>query len=377
MKPLEGTQHKTSMVTVMDSNEKVEKTIVVLGVERGGTSMVAGMIRALGVDLGERAGRNHEDPKFLTDNQDKLLSQIKEYNASKPVWGFKVPKASLILDFYDKHLRNPHYVLVFRNVEATVDSWCSRAASDPMESALHVMKYYDTALNFLKGKNRPLVFASYERACDDPEGFAKNLAEFIGVGQDEGSIKKAASIVTGEGGGYVDLPEYYFHIDALEYNQWPKLVMSSEIAEGSERHLEAGKKKVGDRVIIHPQDDFFPNDFYLGFEIVGQSSDFLAEQGLRIYMDFTGDFFPGHAFRPPLRKGKNLMRISTHGNVRRLALGALKPDYTFGFNAVQVFEVEDDEVEVSTVIHAPKPAKPSFFVRAARKTKRILSRETP
>ena len=39
-----------------------------LGVERGGTSMVAGVVRAMGINLGDHAGRNHEDPNFLKDD---------------------------------------------------------------------------------------------------------------------------------------------------------------------------------------------------------------------------------------------------------------------------------------------------------------------
>lgn len=370
MKALEATKHKKAIVTVVPVNKEEKRTIVVLGVERGGTSMVAGMIRALGVDLGERAGRNHEDPKFLTDDQDKLLEQIKVNNAAKDVWGFKIPKASMMLDFYDKHLRNPHYVLVFRNVEATVDSWCSRGANDPMDSALHAMKYYDTALNYLKGKKRPLVFASYERACDNPEGFAESLAEFVGVPQDEALIKKAASIVTGEGGGYLDLPEYYFHMEALECKEWPSDSLNIQVQADSEKHVELSSKKVGDRVVIEPEKDFFPKDFYLGFELLSKGNDLISEQGLRIYMDFTGGFFPGHAFRPPLRQGKNLIKISTHGNVKRIALGSLRPGYTFGFEQLSIFAVESEEVKYDVVPSGS--ISPSFLRRVARKIRTLL-----
>jgi len=92
-----------------------QRTVVVLGVERGGTSMAAGVIRGLGVDLGARAGLNHEDPLFLTEEQPRLANRIKMRNKETDVWGFKVPKASLMLDFYEKHLRNPYYVIVYRN----------------------------------------------------------------------------------------------------------------------------------------------------------------------------------------------------------------------------------------------------------------------
>jgi hypothetical protein len=353
MKPLEGTVGKRTIVTAVPASSAPQKTIVILGVERGGTSMVAGMIRALGVDLGERAGRNHEDPKFLTDDQDKLSAQINDYNSRKSVWGFKVPKASLMLDFYDKHLRNPHYVLVFRNVEATVDSWCSRGTNDPIQSALHAMKYYDAVLKYLNGTKRPLVFANYERACDNPEGFALDLATFIGVQADESMIKRAASIVTGDGGGYLDLPEYYFHIEALESEEWPPTAIEHHLSDDSEKHLLFSSKKVGDRVIISPKGEFFPKDFYVGFDLQSQDNEFITEQGLRIYMGFLGEFFPGHAFRPPITNGRNLIKISTNGNVRKIALGALRPGFTFGFDNLSCFASSDDSASNSYQVIQP------------------------
>ncbi|NQY25931.1 MAG: hypothetical protein HRT92_01995 [Piscirickettsiaceae bacterium] len=373
MKPMEGTSIKSSVVTVASSTQKREKTIVVLGVERGGTSMVAGMIRALGVDLGERAGRNHEDPKFLTDDKDKLLQQIEANNAEKSVWGFKVPKASLMLDFYDKHLINPYYILVFRNVEATVDSWCSRGGNDPMQSALHAMNYYNTALEFLKGKKRPLIFASYERACDNPMAFAKDLANFIGIDADERLLNKAASIVTGEGGGYLDLPEYYFHLDALDCDAWPRLPLSFKLADDSQKHYKVSEKKVGDRVILCPEGEFFPKEFYIGFDLSPKGDDLLIEQGLRVYMDFTGEFFPGHAFRPPLKKGKNLLKLSNNGNVRRIALGPLRPGYIFGYDNVECFKVEGEDSKSYFQVIQPKISSSlPLMKRVANKLKKMI-----
>lgn len=372
MKPLEGTLQKKSLIQVVGPVRSQEKTIVVLGVERGGTSMVAGMIRALGVDMGERAGRNHEDPKFLTDDEAKLLQQIKINNKVKSLWGFKVPKTSLMLEFFDKHLRNPHYILVFRNIEATVDSWCSRGGSDPMDSALHAMKYYETALHYFRGKKRPLVFANYERACDNPKDFAINLANFIGVPYNDALINKAVSIVTGEGGGYLDIPEYYFHIDALDFKKWPQVALKVHINDADEHVFSVSEKKINDKVIIQPDGDFFPKELYLGFTLLGDDVDLIRDQGLRIYMDFTGEFFPGHAFRPPLKRGKNLFKLSNNGNVRRIALGGLKAGYKFGFENIKCFK--DKSYEDYGIVSPKLSPTLSIVDRIMRKIRAICKK---
>ena len=54
-----------------------KRTYIVSVIERGGTSMVAGICRALGVDLGDHAGLNHEDPAFLRDDIDLLEKKNK------------------------------------------------------------------------------------------------------------------------------------------------------------------------------------------------------------------------------------------------------------------------------------------------------------
>jgi hypothetical protein len=55
-------------------NLEPEKTLVVLGSPRGGTSMLAGLLRELGVHMGDRIDRhNHEDQAFLSEDLEQLL----------------------------------------------------------------------------------------------------------------------------------------------------------------------------------------------------------------------------------------------------------------------------------------------------------------
>ncbi len=76
-----------------------EKTFVICGVQRGGTSMVAGTMRALGVDMGP-AGINHEDAAINEMHLDDMSNYIETRNHDAPVWGFKLPHAALNLPIY-------------------------------------------------------------------------------------------------------------------------------------------------------------------------------------------------------------------------------------------------------------------------------------
>ena len=371
-KPLEATADKQSLVIVREPNKKLVKTFVVLGVERGGTSMVAGMVRALGVDLGERAGRNHEDPRFLSEDPAILKQRIEENNKRRDCWGFKMPKASLMLDFYSENLRNPHYILVFRNIASVVDSWQTRGGSDPMQTGEHALNYYSAALTALRDSGAPLAFANYERACDNPAEFAGSLAGFLGVDQADESIARAASVVTGEGGGYVDLPEYYFHIEALQGNEPSAEIVPFDYVGGSEDLQKFGVKRVGDRIVLESVVGNFPSQFLLAFELQA-GNDFVTEQGLRIYMNFTGEFFPGHAFRPPLSNGLNIVRVSTHGNVKQIALGSLHQDVGFGVSALQCY-MDSQSEKLQTVMAAPAKRRGPFEMKLRGFARRIRDR---
>ena len=151
MKTLEKTPTKNLAIFVNPSNALRERTFVVLGVQRGGTSMVAGALRALGVDMG-RAGLNHEDRRFLHASEATLSKVIAERNFELPVWGFKAPETTLQLDFLETALRNPHFICVTRNILAVVDSFMMRGAKNPGLAMLRVLKYYNRIGRLVRGK---------------------------------------------------------------------------------------------------------------------------------------------------------------------------------------------------------------------------------
>lgn len=328
-KPSLATAKKNSSLVLNGSAKiKRQRTIVVLGVERGGTSMAAGIVRALGISMGQRAGLNHEDPLFLTDEQDRLLNRIKMRNTQEDVWGFKVPKASMMLDFYENHLRNPLYVVVYRNPVAIIDSWLQRGAGSPVGVMERIVAYQNSILELMQKTKAPVLLLNYERAVQSDttkQQTVESVASFIGVELNEELRDRAVGMMTGDGRGYVNLPEHFFAVSPLDGTPAP----SAELAmiEAEDVRDSAGwihHEKVPPRLIYTAKDsENLPKKFVLEMDFDHGGTMAVENTPLRIYFNFIGEYFPGHCTRPPVQIGKNRYLIETSGKASAIAFGPL------------------------------------------------------
>lgn len=294
-----------------------QKSIVVVGVERGGTSMVAGVLRSQGIFFGERTGRNHEDPAFQHEDYDKLKETIRLLNAKYDVWGFKYPRASLTLDFYHENLRNPYYILVHRNIASVVDSWCSRGDNNPVETALHAIEYYSKALSSIKATRRPAIMVNYEEACKNPEDFIEVLAKFIDIPLTQENKKKSLRMITGEGGGYLNIPEHNFYMERIE--SMPGNIIP--LCLDNEKTSFIGKVEEVDTTVFGAAcfskgKKVLPKELYIEIN-VASNHDF---QNLRLYTDFGQGFFSRHSYQVQVCYGLNQFRLLTDGDIFAVCL---------------------------------------------------------
>jgi len=130
------------------------RTVVVLGLARSGTSVVTGMLKILGVDMGpsiEDAANprgSHEDVDFARFHREvfemtgrgngywnpppreailalrpqvdgSVRELLNRKRAGKSLWGWKHSRTLLTYGLFLPHLVNPHFVLVFRNLLGT------------------------------------------------------------------------------------------------------------------------------------------------------------------------------------------------------------------------------------------------------------------
>jgi hypothetical protein len=186
-----------------------ERTYLLCGVQRSGTSMVAAVLHALGVDMG-RGGLNHEDAEFLA--RPREVEAIVADRNVKPIWGFKIPEFALSLDHFAKILRHPVFVLIFRNPVSILDSAMVRGDGDYCQGIERISSYFGAMLRFARESKEPVVLISYERAASNPIQFIDEVTRVLRLAPTEQQKQDALQCITGDGGGYTHLPGQWHRI---------------------------------------------------------------------------------------------------------------------------------------------------------------------
>ncbi len=359
-KPLMATGSK-SVCLVVQPPKKVEgeRTVVVLGVERGGTSMVAGVVRALGIDLGRRAGLNHEDPRFLNDDEGHLRHVIAVRDKENAVWGFKMPKAVFHLDLLESTLRNPYYVIVHRNLAAIADSWQQRGAGSYIDTLDRALDYHTRLNAHCRKTNRPVMLVNYERAAKDPATMVEDLVDFLGLQPEPEDKRRAEGMVTGDGSGYVNLPEHFFTVTpCTDMPARPLLATTDNAAEVTTPDGWVSFDTLKVKQVYAPADGGrLPADFWVKLTLDAPADLDLSTNPVRLYFDFIGEMFPGHCARPALRRGDNLLFVETSGNASALGIGPLEAGTRLRLSAQLYQASETDDLAVPAASTVPPAAE--------------------
>jgi len=203
-------------------------SVVILGPHRTGTSLVASMLSAMGVDMGVVTLGSHpsqplghyEDLDFVRMNSGILAEhggtwdappdvdwrkfrpelivlvtmkqnpEMQEDGEARPEgqwWGFKDPRTCLTAACYHQYLDDPHYIVVHRNKSDAVASLEFREgkAGDTWE------KLYDTYTAerdwFLENTDAPRLHLRYEDLVNPSTawGAATSLALFLGLDEND------------------------------------------------------------------------------------------------------------------------------------------------------------------------------------------------
>lgn len=194
------------------------KSVIVLGNARSGTSMTAGVLSILGVNMHETL-KNPKDNKVPSQNpkgsfenvnfavltskmhqdfvggltmkgvKEKYLVRFQQLVAAhkKPLWGFKSAITHHFIPFLLPELPNPHLVVVVRSLLDNAKSWQLHmkqvyGKNVDLEAALENMANSQHTLirNSLIAKC-PKIYTSYEGIRANPWEEAARLAAFIGV----------------------------------------------------------------------------------------------------------------------------------------------------------------------------------------------------
>lgn len=173
-----------------------EKTVVVLGAARGGTTMVASVLRSLGVFMGERLGPVLEDVALSriveARDADGLKRIVEDRNGKYPVWGWKRPAALEYSDVWNGCLRNLHVIAVFRDPFAIANRNRISMLSDVFHDMERSLRYFHKLADFLKTRDCPQLLCSYEKALASPENFVRAVDEFLGL--NAGPLRAGAAL---------------------------------------------------------------------------------------------------------------------------------------------------------------------------------------
>jgi hypothetical protein len=207
-----------------------------LGLARSGTSVVTGVLRMLGVDMGpsrddkSNPRGSHEDIDFAKFHKDlfdmagdgkdywnppsretilelrptidaKVRALLAKKSNGKSLWGWKHPRCLLTYELFLPYLVNPHFVLVFRNQLSTALSSVEHTRKLRhrlnLSQALRIVHFYQgEMLRFLENHpDIPTQFVSYEDVVLDPRKEAAKLACFLGLGVSDETARAVTEFV--------------------------------------------------------------------------------------------------------------------------------------------------------------------------------------
>jgi hypothetical protein len=182
-----------------------QKTVIVFGLGRGGTSAVAGVLRELGVVLPNAHPLKHEwSPVCCHGNGEvdlvSTLSNLHRFDNMHDVWGWKSPKDVFVLNQIESYIRNPVIVVVFRNL---LESCLSGAKHDEFHWEICAEEHaaVQTQLaRLVMYSPHPIAALSYETLIQDPAPVIAEFSDWLGVGLTEETMAAARAFVSSPGG---------------------------------------------------------------------------------------------------------------------------------------------------------------------------------
>jgi hypothetical protein len=168
-----------------------EKTLIITGLARSGTSMVAALLMEAGVWLGDHAYEPVNEDAEITQmlrarDFTRLDALIARQNAARPIWGFKMPDLHLFLQHDElQRFRNPHLIMVHRDPVAVGARNVLSEQSDGMQAYIDATAAMHSMAQFARASRLPCLLLSYEKALLFPQVFVDNILSFCGLALDE------------------------------------------------------------------------------------------------------------------------------------------------------------------------------------------------
>lgn len=194
------------------SNRSIQmdfRTLVVSGVARSGTSMVARVLCGAGVFMGHHVNDIvFEDDEFTLLFEDltprRARGLVERRNSEYDVWGFKRPH----LHLYGKPLidlfRNPYVIITMRDPVAIAERNVLSEQHDPAHSLSTAVNDLQAMVRFTQLLSCPVLLVSYEKAVQEPDRFVKELLNFCGLDLSESARAPLLGLIEPNRPAYIE-----------------------------------------------------------------------------------------------------------------------------------------------------------------------------
>lgn len=183
-----------------------QNTLVIVGVARGGTSMMAGALHHLGVPMHKAKEPVYEDVNIAAAFEEKTrleLKQIIDTCNQFDQWAWKRPAAINYLELAESHLRNPRFIFIFRDIFAIANRSEISMGSDVLPLMNDALKQYARAVSFMQETSSPCLMCSSEKMTRYPREIIQAIAAFSGLSPDTETLNAAIESINPESGKYL------------------------------------------------------------------------------------------------------------------------------------------------------------------------------
>jgi hypothetical protein len=170
-------------------------TLILSGHGRSGTTMLAKLIEAGGIKLWKTENSVvKEDIRISRTIEEGKLAVLKRIVAERDElndkWSFKRPLIYRHSALIEKSMRNPRYIIIFRDPLAA----SNRSAISVGRSILDAMRMYRNqfgiTVEFILKCKAPILLLSYEKVLINPSEAIEAVREFCGIGPEKVELMK-------------------------------------------------------------------------------------------------------------------------------------------------------------------------------------------
>lgn len=215
-------QRKTLTIFGVDRLDQLSKkpfNVITAGSSRGGTSAVAAVMRAFGLNMGANLHpTTHEDfdfanlANYTVTDYNRWYSLIEDKASKCAGWSLKLPAALTMLHAFENAMPNPLYVIVVRNPFSVArslvnrDETYGRSMLDYFHGYSHAIAMYADCFRDIGMVKGAFAICEYEQILAKPEIFVHEFATLCNLTPSEEMLRSAVDLVSSPGYKTVECP---------------------------------------------------------------------------------------------------------------------------------------------------------------------------